>query len=153
MTVNDDLLSRAIQHQIYVERYGRGLADKIVRLLNSADKDIVETLAKRLIDIDKRGYDLGPATTKRLEDLLADIRAINEGVYQKVADGLTVELEGLAQHSADTAADGLKAAIPISTTIATPAASYLKHLVEVAPLSGTQLKPCLLYTSPSPRDS
>lgn len=141
MTVNDDLLSRAIQHQIYVERYGRGLADKIVRLLNSADKDIVETLAKRLIDIDKRGYDLGPATTKRLEDLLADIRAINEGVYQKVADGLTVELEGLAQHSADTAADGLKAAIPISTTIATPAASYLKHLVEVAPLSGTQLKP------------
>ncbi len=44
MSVNEQLQDRAIRHAVALQRYGKGLSDKLVRLLNSADKDIVETL-------------------------------------------------------------------------------------------------------------
>ncbi len=82
MSANEILLDEAIRHKLFIEKYERGLANKIVRLLNSADNDIRETLAKRLINIETRGYDLGPVTTKRLQDLLTEVSALNTAVYQ-----------------------------------------------------------------------
>jgi hypothetical protein len=51
-TVNETLQDRSIRHAILIQRYGTGVADRIVRLLNSADADIVDKLAARLAAIE-----------------------------------------------------------------------------------------------------
>jgi SPP1 gp7 family putative phage head morphogenesis protein len=136
-SANDILLDEAIRHKLFIEKYERGLANKIVRLLNSADNDIRETLAKRLINIETRGYDLGPVTTKRLQDLLTEVSALNSAVYQKAGAGLKIELTNLAGYEIEGAAEGLKSALGIGVNV--PPANYLRTLVEKSPIGGRVL--------------
>lgn len=135
MSANFILRDEAIRHALHSEKYSKGLATKIVRLLNSADADLVETIAKRMALIDERGFDLGPATTKRLNGLLTEIRSVNDAVYSKVAKGLKADLADYAEHEAEWAATGLKSATGISD-LNLPTAQYLRQLVERSPVDG-----------------
>ena len=67
MTVNSALRDEHIRHALHVQKFGRGEAEKIVKLLNASDEALIETIAKRVAMIEERGYDRGPATTKRLQ--------------------------------------------------------------------------------------
>ena len=83
-TLNDDLLGRAITHQIQIQRYGEGVADRIVNLLEESEADLVAKLRKRLDKIEARGFDLGPATTQRIRDLIVGTGEIVDNRYSKV---------------------------------------------------------------------
>ncbi|KAK0342353.1 hypothetical protein LTR94_022616 [Friedmanniomyces endolithicus] len=135
MSANSILRDGAIRHALHSEKYSKGLATKIVKLLNSADADLVETIAKRMALIDERGFDLGPATTKRLNGLLTEIRSVNDAVYSKVAKGLKADLADLAEYEAEWAATGLSSATGISD-LNLPTATYLRQLVERSPVDG-----------------
>lgn len=141
MTVNDDLLARQIEHQIFVERHGRGLVPQILKDMRAAQRRVEELLVKRGLDMEKRGYDRGPVETKRLETLLVDLTAIIDGVYQKMADGLVVNLTALAKYESEFQTNALKDAIPLSVPIKAPSAPFLVTLAETAPMSGTFLRP------------
>ncbi|WP_244648621.1 hypothetical protein [Sphingomonas sp. CFBP 13714] len=80
-TTNEKLRDAAIRHAIELGRYGNGLSNRIVALLNSADADILEKLAGRLAAIEERGYDVGPATTARLNRMLDELWDINRAIY------------------------------------------------------------------------
>ncbi|KQN09971.1 hypothetical protein ASE85_03305 [Sphingobium sp. Leaf26] len=140
MSSNEILRDAAIRHAIQSERFSKGLATKIVKLLNSADADIVATLAKRLALIEERGRDLGPVTTKRLEVLLNELRQINEAVYKRVASGLKADLVDYASYEVDWAANGLKDATWPTVMLTLPPANYLATLVETSPIDGHLLK-------------
>ena len=96
MSVNEALQSTAIQHAIVISRYGAGLSDRIVRLLNSADADLVEKLGARLASIEERGYDIGPKSTKRLLAMLDELRVLNRAIYAQLHDSLADELQDFA---------------------------------------------------------
>ena len=140
MNASTDLQEILITHQIHIQRYGSGLSNRIVKLLNSADKDLVETIAKRLATIDKRGHDLGPATTARLEKMLAELRVLNSDVYSKVGDDLTTELEDFGQYEFQFQARSIENVIPIVLKASIPPVSMLKAIVEQRPLQGVLLK-------------
>ena len=129
-----------IRHAIGSEKFGAGLADRIVRLLNSADADLVAKIASRYSVIRANGYDRGPATTKRLEDLLASIRSINAAVYSQIAASLPLQLGDAAQHEmAFMKAAGEKAGSPVKTGNQPPSADFLKSLVTNTPIDGVLL--------------
>ncbi|MDF0540745.1 hypothetical protein PX699_00180 [Sphingobium sp. H39-3-25] len=136
MSVNETLRDEAIRHALQAEKYARGLANKIVRLLNASDDELVETIAKRLAKFEERGFDLGPATTKRLETLLEETRTINDSVYKKVGAGLSADLGDYAEYEAEWAAKGLSSALAIDHEINLPPATYLRTLVEKSPIDG-----------------
>lgn len=135
MSANTILRDEAIRHALHSEKYSKGLATKIVKLLNSADADLVETIAKRMTALEERGYDLGPATTKRLNGLLVEIRSINDAVYSRVGKGLKADLADYAEYEADWAATGLSSATGISD-LNLPTGPYLRQLVERSPIDG-----------------
>jgi SPP1 gp7 family putative phage head morphogenesis protein len=137
VSANQILLDEAFRHKLFIEKYERGLANKIVRLLNSADQDIRAKLGARLVAIEERGYDLGPSSTKRLQDLLTEVSALNSAVYQKAGAGLKIELTDLAAYEIKGAAEGLSDAIGIGVNV--PPAQYLKTLVERSPIGGRVL--------------
>lgn len=135
-----ELANILIRHAVGSERFGAGLADKIVRLLNSADADLVAQIGARYSVIKSKGYDRGPATTKRLEDLLQSIRSINSNVYGQLAKSLPADLADVAQHEMDfTRTAGEKTGSPVKTGTQPPSADFLHSLVTNTPIDGILL--------------
>ncbi len=110
-------------------------AAKIVKLLNSKDAELIERLSARYAMIEADGFDKGPATTKRLEEIRAMFAELNAKVYQLMAKGLTDQLVDTAAHEAEFAAKAVKAAgasVEIGTVV--PDAKFLQTLVNTTPL-------------------
>ena len=80
-SVNDQLLDRAIKHQIYIEQFGKGTAEKIIKELVVAEEELLGKLASRLVKAQKLGIDTGPLTTKRLASITAGLGEIIENKY------------------------------------------------------------------------
>ncbi|MBD8734896.1 minor capsid protein [Sphingomonas sp. CFBP 13706] len=144
MAFNDtDLSNTLIRHAIASEGFGADLANKIVRLLNSADDELVETIASRYASMKAKGFDNGPATTKRFEDMLTSIRTVNTNVYKQIASGATADLTELAKHEVDfTTRAAKKAGADLTGRV--PSAAYLKSLVENTPIPVDQHGAALL---------
>lgn len=140
MSVNSDLQDRAIQHAIAILRYGAGISDRIVRLLNSADADLVEKIATRLAVIEERGYDLGPKSTKRLLALLDEVRALNSEIYRQLHDSLAEELNEFAIAEAGFQKAAIDSALVVDIATKLPAPARLKAVVEETPFKGRLLK-------------
>ena len=85
MAANERLLSLLVRHHVHLTRYGNSVEREIIALLNSVDEDLIERLGARLANINERGMDLGPRTTKRLTLMLNEIRALNDGVTAKTS--------------------------------------------------------------------
>lgn len=138
-SVNESLQDRAIRHALAIDRYGAGLADKVVRLLNSSDAELLEKLAGRLAAIEERGYDLGPKSTKRLEALLSELAAINAAVYAQVHDKLVDELGELSEAEAGFQHKALTTSIGADLGMTLPAPARLRAIVEEVPFEGRLL--------------
>lgn len=134
--VNELLRDRAIRHAVAIARYGNGLADKLVRLLNSADAEIVAKLAAGLADIDERGQILTPRTRKRLNALLEEIRSLNADVYAQLSKALFDELGQLVDAEAEFQRTSLNASIGVDLAISTPTAARLQAIITEAPMDG-----------------
>jgi len=138
-SVNEALQDRAILHALARDSYGRGISDKIVRLLNSADADLLEKLAARLVSIKDRGFDTGPVTTERLAALLDELRAINSAVYSDIQDVLTDELADFSTSEAGFQKAALDTAIGADLGISLPSPARLKAIVTETPIQGNLL--------------
>lgn len=140
MSVNADLQDAAIQHAVALTRYGAGLSDRIVKLLNSADSEILDKLAARLAAIDERGYDIGPKTTARLAKLLEELSRINAAIYAQVHDELEAELTDFSVGEAGFQKAALESSLVVDVGTVLPSVARLKAIVSEAPLEGRLLR-------------
>lgn len=138
-TVNEALRDRAIRHAIELGRYGKGLSDRIVSLLNSADADILDRPAARLAQIEERGIDMGPRSTARLRKLLEEIGALNQAIYERAHGELTTELTEFATVEAAFQKAALDTALVVDLGTKLPAPAKLRAIVEEAPMEGRLL--------------
>ncbi len=92
-SVNEVLRSDAVRHNIYLQRYSTNTASKILKLLESADADIVAQLQA----LDAKIF-TSPLTIERLDALLESVRTINAKVCNKLQDALEAGLKDLALH-------------------------------------------------------
>lgn len=140
-SVNERLQDRAIRHAVALQRYGKGLSDRLVQLLNTADADIVRLIGERLVAIEERGFDTGPATTARLQNLLQELRALNSAVYASLAGELDSELIAFASAEAAGQATALQTALTVQLGTSLPTPDRLAAIVRETPMQGYLLKP------------
>lgn len=145
--VNDILQSNEIAKALSTERYGRGLSAEIVRLLNRAGRDTLDRIAARLVEIEERGFDIGPASTARLNKLLAEIRAIEAQIAPQIADRVTDDLVDFSATEAAFQVSSLNAAIGIELATTLPSPARLKAIVTETPIRGKLLAPWLKQES------
>lgn len=141
-TINEQILESFVSHSVWLERYKTGTVNKIIKLLNKADEDLAAQLEKRLRDIAERGFDIGPDTTKRLNEILSGVREQRTGLYKLLYEETRGELNKFATYEASFVSDVIEASIGSAekVTMAKPSLSKLKAAVEARPFQGRILK-------------
>lgn len=130
MSANENIRDSVIRHSIFLEKYGDGLAERVVALLNDVDNDIVKKIASGLIT---------DYSETRLKTLLAELRAINVEVYSNVFDVLKTDLTKQGQATAEYEAKAISEALPAyQATLPTP--QKLAVLATTSPIDGFLLK-------------
>jgi SPP1 gp7 family putative phage head morphogenesis protein len=139
-SVNERLRDDAVADLVRLQRYGGTLARRIVALLNRADADLVRRIADRLESIDRRGFDLGPQTTARLQRLLKEIRDQSTDLYNLVHAELRDELVQLARVEADNQAERIDETVGTDLNILRPSPETLRSAVTSQPFRGKLLR-------------
>jgi len=88
---NEAVFDAETRHAIYIERYGSGIARRMVRLLLGAEKDIIG----KLKDLPE-----GP-TRKQQEELLKTVRGRISDLVKDLRDDMTAELLGVSDYEAE----------------------------------------------------
>lgn len=134
-SVNDAILAASIRHAVASEKYGRGLAGRIVSMLDPLELDIIALIAERL------AAGRAAAGTQRLEAILVGVRTINEKVYKRVYEGLRSELADRAVYEAEFQGRMLdRLVVGVDFEAKLPSARFLKALAENHPIQGFVLK-------------
>lgn len=142
-TANELIRDGNIRHIHWLERYKSGLVKQIITLLNKADGDLQETIAARLSRIEGRGYALSKDETKRLEDLLDEIRANRLSVSSLLYEETKAHLNDLVVHETEFHSGLIEnSARTAGATInmKAPSLSQLKAVVSSRPFQGRLLK-------------
>ena len=139
MSVNTELRDSAIRHALYLRRYGNGLAEKLITLLNEVDEDLVAAIAGELAKIEARGLALPTNAQKRLQTLLERVRDVNAAAYASLDDTLFDELHALAGVEAGFQAQAIQAAIPVTIGVNVPSPNRLRAIIETSPMEGALL--------------
>lgn len=140
MAANDEIQDKAIRHSVYLEGYKKNTVFKMIALLNRADDDLIEQIRKRLEKIEAKGFDQGPATTKRLAGLIANLRKTNAKAYAAVTKALREELQSFVKYEAGWQTALLAGAEVAQVGVAKPDLRGLFAVVTARPFQGRFLK-------------
>lgn len=136
-TVNDQFLEATINHMIGLERYKAQQVRQIMTLLNATEEDLRNQMIQRLNRIiDAGGFDAGPATTRRLRELMKEIGAIREEGYLATGDLLRKQLTDLAAYEALWTTTTIANLLPVELSLAMPTAEQLHAAVFSKPFNG-----------------
>ena len=136
-TVNEQLLNRAIRHQIYIQQYGSGVAEDIVKELARAEQELLGKVAARLVKAEKIGFDRGPWTTKRLSTITAGLGEIVDNKYSATyKDMLKPKMLELAKAEADFTVGGFDSTVPVKLEYELPSPQMLRSMVLSEPFEG-----------------
>ena len=131
-SVNEQLLDQAIRHSHYLERYKGGVYNRVLRLLERAESDVLE-------QIRKRGED-GTIARERLNALLDDIQEILGERYAEFSADLRDELTEAAAYEADFAARKVESTLPVKMELSRPDEKTLEAVALSRPFQGKNLQ-------------
>jgi SPP1 gp7 family putative phage head morphogenesis protein len=136
-TVNNKLASRAVRQSTYLEQYKNGEVQKIVGLLNDGViPDLLAEYQKRLYNITQRGYDTGPTTTLRLQQLIKATDGMLRGGVSAIKEQLNGDLNELALHQSDWQIAQITDSLPVKLDLLTPSPTLLKAIIDERPFDG-----------------
>jgi SPP1 gp7 family putative phage head morphogenesis protein len=146
-------MNLTISHSIGVERYKAQIVRKIDDLLGATHSDLEDVLAKRLKKImSEGGFDGGPKTTARIQDMLDEIEKVRSGSYGKIRAMLWEDLPKLASYESEWQRTALLQAIPVEIDMAMPTAELLNAAVFSQPFNGAILEDWVDGMAPADMD-
>lgn len=132
-TVNETIRDIEVRHQVGVQRLGSGILKALIRLLDTADAEIVEKLRLRGSELD------GTFTSARFRVLLDALRDINRDAHMSLERDMTASLFKTATYEAGFQRDIVLRAVPVRLDIVTPPAELLRAAVTARPFQGRLL--------------
>ena len=139
-TLNDNLLERAVRHQIYILKFGTGLANRIEAQLAHAVPDVAALIARRMTAISQRGFDRGPTTTRRLLALQASLGGLLDDAYKDSYQAIKSELTDLAKAEGAFQVGVVTSEAPIRVNMVMPSTALLSSIVTSRPFDGKLLR-------------
>lgn len=91
--INTELADAAARHQIFLERYGTSVVRDMLRILRRSERDAREIFDSRIARILDSGFDQGPRTTQRTNNLISDLAREIEAI--RIANSIDPLMEAL----------------------------------------------------------
>lgn len=137
MSLNEELLDRAVRHAIYLERLTTREVNEVLRFLSrevlpSISKDI----AARVARIQERGYDTGAFTTKRYKNIEKGLKEQIRAGMRKLTQQQRDRLPQIAMTEAEWQARIMRGASPISVDLTLPSMSQINEIIRARPFEG-----------------
>ncbi len=139
-TVNEDIRDQLITHQVQLLQFGKGLRDRIVRLLNKSEPELARRLKIRLDRIAGLPNDPGPSTTRRLIATQRLIQAILKPTWSTINELVRKELVGLAFGETAYIAGVLSNSLPTIWEPALPTPRQIRGIVFARPFQNRILR-------------
>lgn len=141
MSANDDLVDRAIAHQVELSKYSNGVVRRLIAILNRADSRMAAELSGVLETIG----DVSTFRVERLESMLASVRALNAQAYSQIEQELRTELREFTEYEANWQQMTLREAIPpgVSVSFASVSVEQVYAAALARPFQGVLLKGAL----------
>lgn len=136
----EEVRDRSISHALYLERFKTQEANKIKAQLRRADDDLLDQIERRLRRIEDRGFDSGPETTRRLQEMQAAIAEILDPTYSQVRDDFAESMVEFAQSEAEWQTGAVNQAIGINVEMAVPNVDLMREVVMRRPFQGRLLR-------------
>lgn len=140
MAVNDEILSRQIAHQTYLQRYSTHVVRSMISLLTQSERDVIDKLNLRLERIITTGRDRGQFTSDRMLTLLDAIRDLRKQAYGSINENAVEELTSFARYERDFQIAILSESLPVKLDIASPSLQTVKAATLSRPFQGRLLK-------------
>ena len=138
-TLNEEVMNRVIRHQAYLQQLGTGEVVKINKLIEDLEGDIFGQLSRRFDKIVGKGFDRGPRTTKRLQELNHVMGKLNATAMRDMRLGLREQLINVAQDEIDFVKDTFDKASPVKLDTQLPSPALLRAIATTDPINGTPL--------------
>lgn len=133
MSVNDDLFSTMVRHQIGLNRLSAGISRDLLKVLNKYDNRIKSVISN--IDQDTK-----PRAVQRA---INELQKVNQAAYAEVGKALSKNMLDVAKHEVNyqdkTLATTLRRDVMGQLSVKKPSVSTLKEAVETAPINGALL--------------
>lgn len=137
-SINDAVAARAIRHALFLEGLKTREVNQILNLLSEdVIPDLLDQIESRLRRIGERGFDLGPVTTRRLQDLTSSLDTVVREGNAQIRSRLTDDLHEIAQAEAEFQAGVLSTIADIEVDL--PSVSLLRSVVTARPFQGSLL--------------
>jgi len=138
-TVNETLMDKMTLHDLRLQHVSNGTARRARKLLFAAHEDVMEQLQGRLERAARKGFDTGPVTTKRLQDLSAAFRRQTKALMPETraliageaVEGAADEVAYLNKLVTDT--------VPIDVSFLAPSAATIRNAALMTPFEGKVL--------------
>ncbi len=141
MAVSDELLDDAVLRTALTSRFENHEVASMMRLLRENVLTDVETkVTTRVSRIRTRGFDSGPATTKRLRLLQKSLRKTTRGGFTEMRKRLEEGLEPFADAEVEWQTRVLGETIPVKVSVTHPTAQQLREIIRSNPFEGEVLR-------------
>lgn len=145
--VNTKLLDQTIRHAVYLERYKSGTVKRMLAVLAKSESALRDELANRMLAIETRGFDTGPLTTQRIEQMIAAILQIRADQLAVFGESLQGELVDLAEYETPFLSAQIETTLPApvlaQVAVVTPSPQQVYAAAMARPFNGTLLKEAL----------
>lgn len=137
-TANERLLDEAIRHAVELNKYSNHVVQRMIAVLNRADRRLFAELIEALSRLDPDSF-----TVQRLQDMLASVMQLNAAAFDAVQRELTQELRDFLVYAVDYERAMLVNAIPVRVPVATLAAEQVYAAAMARPFQGVLLREAL----------
>lgn len=139
-SVNEQLQDRAISHLLLLTRLETQEARRIAAYLDrDVIPDLLDQFTRRMARIEERGFDLGPATTARLRDMIAALGEITRSGIGEARRRVQARMLDLAKSEAQWQVGAIKQALPVNLEMVIPSVPTLRAAIMQRPFDGMPL--------------
>jgi SPP1 gp7 family putative phage head morphogenesis protein len=126
-TSNEAIFDAAVRHQVNLQRLSKGEANKILRMLEKSDKELVALIMKRAEGLST------DFTTARWQAMRKEIARTRSAVIRSVGGEIGDTMQDLAVLEQDIAKLGLQRSVPVEINFATTSPATLRSLAQDSP--------------------
>lgn len=133
-TSNEAIFDSLVRQQVNLQRLSRGEANKLIRTLDAADKELTGLIASRLVEGQAPDF-----TTRRWQAMVEEIDRVRSGAIKSINGSIDKSMSGAVDFTVKDTAALYSNAVPVEVNFATPPLATVRELARSTPFGGADM--------------